>query len=614
MSRDEMLDPAERVRRALGCGAITGTWEWDITRDRFAADEHCARSLSLDFAGHGGWLPGVDVRAALHPDDWHALDTLRAPPAENTGNHSVDFRARQADGSYRWLRTIGCCDVDRPGSPEHFAGIVIDIDAHKSTEARLRHSENEAREISALLQAVIEAVPALIYVKARNGRMLVANAAVMALVGKPWEQIRNRTDAEFLDDQEEAARIMATDRRLMDTGGEDEVEEIVGSDSTGPRIWLSHKKAFRDQHGLVMGLVGTSVDITARKRGEQGTAASEARLRRVIDNIFTFVGITDLDGTLLEANRAPVEGAGLSFEDVLGRPFWDTHWWSHDDTMRGRVKAAVEAARDGQTSRFDVDMRWRDDKLITIDFQIAPLRDEAGDVVQLIPSGVDVTARKQAEAHRQALIMELHHRVQNLFMVASAMISMTARRVKTPEDLADAVTGRLTALARAHSLIRPAITGESAGRAATLEDLISDLIEPHLMPEGHRLRLDGPATELLPNAATALALVFHELATNSAKYGALSGPEGQIEIEWMRRDADLVLTWTERGGPPIGGLPTRQGFGSQLIRSTVTTQLGGSIDYDWAPIGLRVRLSVPVERLSNARADGDGSGMTPPPH
>jgi len=593
------LDPAKRLALALKCRVIIGTWEWDIAGDRFAADEHCAEALHLDFENSEDWLPGAAVREKIHPDDWPLLAAILAP---GKNCHVVEFRARGDDGSYRWLQTSGASETDLSGAPCHFAGVLIDIDAHKRTEENLRQSEAKAVDANVLLQAVIEAVPALIYVKDRDGRLQVANAPVMKLAGKPWAEIQNRTDAEFLDNAAEGERIMATDRRLMETAGEEELEEIVGADVSGERIWLSQKRAFLNKEGVVTGLVGVSFDITERKRVEQKVAASEAHLRRVIDNMFAFVGIVDLEGHLLEVNRAPMEGAGLKREDVLGRPFWDAYWWSYDPEVRARVKAAAEKAAAGETSRFDVDIAWRDGRRITIDFQIAPLRDESGEVIQLIPSGVDITARKEVEAQRQTLIMELDHRVKNLFAMASAMINISARKARTAAELARVVTGRLTALSRAHDMISPALTGETQSNGAQLQDLIAALIAPHVVPDGAQLQLAGPPVPLAADAATSLALIFHELATNSAKYGALSNPEGRLDICWACTGNSLVLNWSEAGGPAINGAPHRQGFGSRLIKSTVESKLAGSICFEWAMSGLLIELMADLERLTGQKS------------
>eukprot|EP01037_Dinobryon_pediforme_P001472 gene1472-1493_t len=596
MGDQSLRDPAESVRLAFESGAIIGTWEWDIAFGRFAGDAGCSKVFSLDFEAEGGSLPLETVASTVHPTDWPSIEAVSQRVLAQGGITHVEFRVRQPEGSYRWIQCSGRCEFNQQGRPARFAGVLLDIDIRKRTEERLRQSEAASREASALLNAIIEAVPALIYVKDREGRVQVANAAVLDLVGKSRQDIHQRTDAEFLTDPVEAARVMATDKRLMDSGANEELEEVVGRDEHGPRVWLSHKRAFRDADGKVVGLVGTSVEITQRKRAEQALASSEAHLRRVLDNLFAFVGITDLQGNLIEANRAPVEGAGLTFEQVLGRPLWDGYWWSHDDTVRDRIRDSAVSAANGETVRFDVEIRWRYDTRMTIDYQIAPLRNEAGEIVLLVPSGVDVTARKEAEAQRQLLILELRHRVQNLFTIASGMVSMTARSAADPATMATALVGRLSALARAHAMINPSLADDSSENDARLDRLITTIVSPHLA-FGERMTLDGRALNLTPSATTGLALIFHELATNSAKYGALSRENGQLRICWRDDGGDLELIWHETGGPQIQGQPVRSGFGSRLVRSTVRQQFQGELRYDWEPDGLIVTLRAPCGRL-----------------
>lgn len=596
-----LRDPAESVKLALESGAIIGTWEWQMEQGRFAGDDGCARTLNLDFNAGDGSLPLSAVQARVHPADWPAIEGIGQHVPGLGGITHVEFRVRQQDDTYRWVQCSGRCGFNTHGKPQRFAGVLLDIDSRKQTEERLRQSEAAARKAGDLLQAVIEAVPALIYVKDREGRVQTANGAVLALLGKPWDEVRNRTDSELLSDAAEAARLTATDRRLMDTGASEELEEIVGHDDHGPRIWLSHKRAFRNQDGEVVGLVGTSVEITERKRAELSLAASEAHLRRVLDNLFVFVGILALDGTLAEINRAPVEGAGLVLADVLGRKLWEGYWFSHDPAVRDRIRDSAERARGGETSRFDVEIRWRGESRLTIDYQIAPLRNAEGEIILLVPSGVDVTARKDAEAQRQMLILELKHRVQNLFTIASSMVTMTAKSAASTAEMANSLTGRLQALARAHALINPVLIGEAESLEGGLDALIEAIVAPHVLPGSAQARLGGRHVQLQPDAATGMALIFHELVTNSAKYGALSVSSGLLQIEWSDRGDDLMIQWTEQGGPAIAGLPDRSGFGSRLVRSTVRAQFGGDITYDWAPSGLCVSLRANRARIEAAQ-------------
>ncbi|HEV7264650.1 MAG TPA: PAS domain-containing protein [Falsiroseomonas sp.] len=146
------------------------------------------------------------------------------------------------------------------------------------------------------------------------------------------------------------------------------------------------------------GIVAFFRDITKEHAAAARLAESEARRRQVLDNLFVFVGVLAPDGTLLEANRAPLEAAGLTLADVRGVPFWDCYWWAYDAAVQARLREACVRAAAGEASRYDVAVRMAGDRRMTIDFQIAPLFDAAGRVTHLIPSATDITGRSQAEA------------------------------------------------------------------------------------------------------------------------------------------------------------------------------------------------------------------------
>ncbi len=129
---------------------------------------------------------------------------------------------------------------------------------------------------------------------------------------------------------------------------------------------------------------------------------------RVLDHLFAFVGVLAVDGTVLDANRAPLDAAGLTLDDVLGRKFWDCHWWSHDPAVQDQLRVAIARAAAGESSRYDVAVRLADDARITIDFMLAPMRDAGGRITHLVPSAIDISARKAADAALRA--SEARHR------------------------------------------------------------------------------------------------------------------------------------------------------------------------------------------------------------
>jgi len=211
---------------------------------------------------------------------------------------------------------------------------------------------------------------------------------------------------------------------------------------------------------------------------------------------------------------------------------------------------------------------------------------------------IDVTGRKQAEEGHELLAGEMSHRVKNLLAIASGLTAITSRSAKTTADMAQELTHRLTALGRAHDLVRP-LPGQGE-KAALLGDLFTVLLAPYddIGAFSGRVRVAVPRMAVGEQAATTLALVVHELATNSLKYGALSSPSGALDISCAAPDAEVVVVWTERGGPPVTAPADNGGYGSKLLNRGMTMQLGGSIACDWSSDGVIVTLRMTKERLT----------------
>jgi PAS domain S-box-containing protein len=216
---------------------------------------------------------------------------------------------------------------------------------------------------------------------------------------------------------------------------------------------------------------------------------------------------------------------------------------------------------------------------------------------RLLGTVFDITDRKRAEEDRQLLLRELNHRVKNLFAVTSGLVALTARSAATPQEMGTALRGRIEALARAHDLLQPAIVGGGLVDPPTgLERLARAILAP-FGADRDAITVAGPEVALGPQAATALTLVLHECATNAVKYGALGAAGGTVTLSWTDPAREFVLTWIERGGPPVAAPPADRGFGSKLTAKTITSQLGGHVEEAWDPEGLTLVLRLPLERL-----------------
>ena len=211
---------------------------------------------------------------------------------------------------------------------------------------------------------------------------------------------------------------------------------------------------------------------------------------------------------------------------------------------------------------------------------------------------LDVTERKIAEEAREMIAGEMAHRVKNLFSIASALTVIAERSSTTTKGMSRDLRLRLTALNRAHDLVRP--LSADPKEAAQLGDLLAVLMAPYAGDglEGDRVRFAVPEMLVGVASATTLALVVHELATNSIKYGALSAATGTIDVSCVAAaDDEVVITWTERGGPEVLPPNGHVGFGSHLVANTVAGQLGGSLAIEWPKEGVVVVLKASKARL-----------------
>ncbi|WP_165982315.1 HWE histidine kinase domain-containing protein [Dankookia rubra] len=199
-------------------------------------------------------------------------------------------------------------------------------------------------------------------------------------------------------------------------------------------------------------------------------------------------------------------------------------------------------------------------------------------------------AKRQADERQTLLMREVDHRAKNALAVALSLAQLAPRAV-SPDQFATVLVGRIAAMARAHSLLSETAWSGSDVRAVA---------EGELSPYAGRVALAGPTAHLVVEVVQPMAMLLHELATNAAKHGALSGPEGRVSLSWRFTDPDggLQFTWKESGGPPLAGEPPHRSFGSRLITQLVERQIGGSIDFAWHTSGLEVSFTLPAGKAS----------------
>jgi two-component sensor histidine kinase len=294
--------------------------------------------------------------------------------------------------------------------------------------------------------------------------------------------------------------------------------------------------------------------------------------------------------------------------DERGFQLWDLPWAEEvqfeelsahiHPADRDRVRAAFIATRSVAGS-YEIDFRI----IVGDEIRWISARGQGADagIFGRLMFGIflDVTGRKQAEEGSELLAGEMSHRVKNLLSIASALTTLTSRSAASIEDMTRELTQRLTALGRAHDLVRP-LPGEQ-GKAVLLGDLLTVLLAPYddTGAFSGRIRVAVPRMGVGERTASTLAMVVHELATNSMKHGALSTDVGALDISSGSEDDDVYLVWAETGGPAMSRQPEMRGYGSQMISRSVSSQLGGSLEYDWQPAGLVATLRMRRSRLAN---------------
>lgn len=336
---------AQRVALALAAGAIVGTWFWEIQADRFTIDEQFARSFGIDPSRIHDGLSLEEVIETVHPEDKQGLTAAINEAISRGGPYAHQYRVRRADGQYYWIEANGRVDHGEDGTPLAFPGVLIDREERRALQ-------EERDRAMRLLETFTAAVPGVVYAKDRQGRMLIANRGTTELIGKPPEFYLGKTDAEFLDDKVQAQRVMANDRRVMETGLAEQLEEDVHFPDGTRAVWLSTKEPLRAEDGEVIGLIGSSVDITSWKKAEEARTLLmrevDHRARNALAVVQSMIRLTKAD----DADQLREALAGRI--DALARAHASLAHSNWEGGLLSQV-IAEEVASSGAPSRFRFD-------------------------------------------------------------------------------------------------------------------------------------------------------------------------------------------------------------------------------------------------------------------
>jgi PAS domain S-box-containing protein len=298
----------------------------------------------------------------------------------------------------------------------------------------------------------------------------------------------------------------------------------------------------------------------------------------------------DMAGTLRSWNAGAERLFGYKAQEVIGQTgtiLIPSDLLDEELVILGRILEG-EHVKPYETIR-----QRKDGTLVPVSLTVSPVKDSSGKIMGVSKVGRDITQKKAAQEKQNLLLREMSHRVKNLFAVANGIVAVSARSATTIRDLVNTVRSRLEALSRAQDLILA--NDQNDIRKVQLSDLVRSVLSPYDRGNGH-ISISGPEVECGSSAATSIALLLHEFATNSVKYGALLGAEGRIAVQF-ETDLNFTLTWTESDGPPIRSPVARQGFGAVLVDATIAS-LAGTIERTWDEMGLRIRIAFPFERIT----------------
>jgi two-component system, chemotaxis family, CheB/CheR fusion protein len=348
--------------------------------------------------------------------------------------------------------------------------------------------------------------------------------------------------------------------------------------------FLMRMVPYRTIDNVIDGVVMTFVDITERKRHER----ERGMLSAIVDSSFDAIIGHQLDGTITSWNRAAETMFGYRADEAVGTSMSVLFGHGRED------EAAALFRRVGQAevmATLDTELVRKDRTKIATALTISPVRGEGGAIVAASTIATDAADRKKMEDHRTLLMHELGHRMKNTLATVQSITAQTLRASGVPREVRATLEGRLVGLARAHDVLL-----EQNWVGADLHEIVSRALHAFAGNDSNRLRLGGPPVHISPKAALALAMGLQELATNAIKYGAFSNDTGHVTISWTLRDGPaprVSVRWQESGGPPVVA-PEREGFGSRLIKRTLSEQLGGTVDVRYAPDGLVCAIEFPV--------------------
>jgi PAS domain S-box-containing protein len=426
------------------------------------------------------------------------------------------------------------------------------------------------------LKQLLDLLPAAVYLTDAEGRITYFNEAAEALWGcRPklnsdlfcgsW-RLYHLDGTPMPHDQCPMAQAL---RERRPSRG----NQAIAERPDGTRVpFMAFPTPLCDASGAFIGAVNMLIDMREHQRAEHASRY----LASIVESCDDAIVSKDLNGIIATWNTGAERLFGYLAAEVIGKPITIL---IPQDRQDEETRILERIRRGERIDHYETIRQRKDGSLITVSLTVSPVTDEYGKIIGASKVARNITEQKRKEETIALLAREADHRTKNLLALAQATVHLT--QADTTHELKAAIEGRLRALANAHALL-----AQSRWAGADLRQLALEELSPYCQQDGSRAHIKGPHLMLEQGPAQALALALHELASNAAKYGALSTPSGRIAIEWrLQAAARLFIRWSETGGPTVAA-PTRHGFGTRVMERVICNQHNGELRYDWRPQGV----------------------------
>jgi PAS domain S-box-containing protein len=541
------------------------------------------------------------------------LDLLGYPTEDYVGRHIAEFyperdmiddiltRLTRGEKIARYPARLRARDgsikhVEITSSGQFRDGKLINTRCFTVDVTDLERTRNELKQQDRTYHQILDGLPVAIYTTDKDGTITYFNRAAADLAGRQPRIGKDKwcvtfklftADGKQLPHGECPMAIALKENRPVRN------QQAVAQRPDGSFFpFLPYPTPLQDEHGNLTGAVNMLLDLTDRQRAEE----VRQHLSAIVESSFDAIVSKDLNTIIKSWNHGAERLFGYTADEAIGQSVTMLIPDNHQD----EEPRILERIRRGErVEPFETMRQRKDGSLVPVSLTISPVRNATGQIVGASKIARDITTARENEQRIRMLMREVNHRVKNQYSVILSMIRETNKRSETPKQLESQVRERIMALSRSHDLL---VSADWKG--ATIGELLAAQAQP--FPRSDVIDMSGPSLVLSPNAVQYLGIAFHELATNSAKYGVLSGDDGQISVTWTITGSGASrlfhLTWSETDGPLAQTLG-QGGFGTVVLKRVAPAAVGGQGTLDYGPHGITWKLEAPLAGMVGSIAN-----------